>query len=423
MSANTSGYKAAVCIFLYGGNQSAGGWVIPVTAAKRAEYANTRGALAVPSANVLPLNGTASDGNQYGLNRSPELQALWNAGKAAIICNVGTLIRPTNAAAYKAGSAILPPQLYSHFNQQQQWMTAYSSSGGTVGWGGRLADQLISEGYKPNLSTVISAGSGGNQQCFGTGNKTSTYVLGTNGATAINTIGQNNAAANTLNTFFTMAANDSSVFVQAYGAIAESSISKVGIVSAALKAANTFSTATFSDSPVGGSLGSQLQVVAKLIKAQANIGDARQLFFVSCGGFDTHNGELNQQASLLPYISGQIQQFHNALVESGQNNNVVVFTNSEFGRTLVPNNDGSDHGWGGHSMVIGDMVKGGYYGTMPSLVSNGPDDADGTGRLVPTTSVDQYAATIANWLGADATLMNTLFPDLQNFSPPLLGFL
>jgi uncharacterized protein (DUF1501 family) len=154
--------------------------------------------------------------------------------------------------------------------------------------------------------------------------------------------------------------------------------------------------------------------VARCIKAKSQIGDARQIFFVALGGFDTHNGELGAQASLLQILSKNIKTFWDEMNVQGQQNNVTVFTASDFGRSLGSNGDGSDHGWGGHAMVVGGAVKPGFYGSMPDLAIGGANDM-GNGRIVPTTSTDQYAATLAKWFGVADADLDTLFPNLTNF--------
>jgi uncharacterized protein (DUF1501 family) len=194
------------------------------------------------------------------------------------------------------------------------------------------------------------------------------------------------------------------------------------LVNNALGAAGDVAT-PFPSFPGDSGLGSQLHEVARCIKAHTQIGDNRQIFFVQLGGFDTHNGELASQASLLNILSKNLNAFWTAMGEVGMQNNVTVFTASDFGRSLGSNGDGSDHAWGNHHLVLGGAVKGGYYGTMPNLTVEGPDDI-GAGRIVPTTSTDQYAATLANWFGVADTNLNAIFPNLANFGARRnLGFL
>jgi uncharacterized protein (DUF1501 family) len=211
--------------------------------------------------------------------------------------------------------------------------------------------------------------------------------------------------------------------VSQYAGIETNAAAKVNLVNAALSSAGDLATVFPAAGANDWSLSQQLHEVARVIKAHSQIGDSRQIFFVEIGGFDTHNGELATQQQLLRYVSSYLSAFNTAMKEINMQNNVTTFTMSDFGRTLSSNGNGSDHGWGGHQIVMGGAVKGGaYYGTMPSLVLGGADDFGG-GRIVPTTSCDQFAATLARWFGVSATQLPALFPNVANFASPWLGFL
>jgi uncharacterized protein (DUF1501 family) len=422
-TADTSGYKALVCVFLYGGNSSYN-WVVPTSNAKYAEYAQARTNLALAQNSLLPLKGTASDGNSYGLHPNcPELQSLFNAGNAAVICNVGTLVQPITKVQALADSTNVPPQLFSHVDQQTQWMTSYAQSPERYGWAGRVADLYASQGATANLSFNIDVGGSNYWQ---EGKLTNPYVLGVSGAPVQFVTGnasyRNGAREQAALALLSQAAADPNLLVQGYASVQQNAASKVGIVNNAFAAAGDLTT-QFPTYNGDSGLGAQLHEVARCIKARSQIGDARQMFFVQLSGFDTHNNELAVQAPLLKILSANLNTFYAALTEIGVQNNVVTFTNSDFARTLSSNGNGADHAWGGHSMVMGGAVQGAkYYGTMPSLVINGADDV-GTGRLVPTTSTDQYSATLAQWFGVAPSDLTTIFPNLVNFSKPTLGFL
>jgi uncharacterized protein (DUF1501 family) len=424
-AASTNGYKALVCLYMNGGNDGFN-WLVPITSAAHATYANSRTNLAIGASAPLALNGTASDGNTYGIHPScPDLKTLFNNGKAAFVCNVGPLIQPTTLAQAQAGSVALPPQLFSHVDQATEWMTAYPQSPNRYGWAGRIADVLTAQGTSANLAFNIDVG--GTNYWQG-GQTTNPYVLGVSGAPVTNIFGnqyyRGGARGTMAKTLLNLGEGDSNLLVAEHSAIWQNAINKVAMVNSALAAAGDLTTAFPAAATAGNdwNLSQQLHEVARVIKAQSQIGDARQIFFVQMGGFDTHNSELTTQSQLLGWVSQYVNVFYNAMIELGQQNNVTLFTMSDFGRTLQANSDGADHGWGNHQMIVGGAVKGGYYGQMPSWALGGANDF-GLGRMVPTTSCDQYAATMASWFGLSASDLASVFPNLSNFSSSNLGFL
>jgi uncharacterized protein (DUF1501 family) len=424
MAATFTDYKALVCVLLNGGNNSFN-WVVPTGNAAYASYAKSRTNLALAQNVLLPLLGTASDGNTYGLHPScPELQSLFNQGDVAVVCNVGTLVQPTTAIQAKAGAVPLPPQLFSHVDQQTEWMTAYPQSLQRYGWAGRVADLFTAQGSSANLAFNISVGGDNYWQ---DGKNTIPYTLGINGAPTLDA-GNNHYFRSGLrvqatNALIAQASSDPNPLVSQYAGIETNAASKVTLVNAALSAAGDLATVFPAAGPNDWSLSQQLHEVARVIKAHSQIGDSRQIFFVEIGGFDTHNGELATQQELLRYVSSYLSVFNTAMKEINMQNNVTAFTMSDFGRTLSSNANGSDHGWGAHHIVMGGAVKGAtFYGTMPSLVLGGADDFGG-GRIVPTTSCDQFAATLARWFGVSAAQLPAVFPNLFQFASPWLGFL
>jgi uncharacterized protein (DUF1501 family) len=423
-SADLSGYKALVCVLLAGGNNGHN-WVVPLTDAGYRLYAQGRSNLALAQSSLLALNGTAAGtGYNYGMHPScPQLQSLFNSGKAAVVCNVGTLVQPVTKAQALAGSVALPPQLFSHIDQQTQWLTGIPQSPSKLGWGGRIADLFNAQGAGVNLAYNISVNGSNYWQ---EGAQTLPYIVGTNGAPTYGVQGnpyyRQGSRAQATQALISQAASDPNLLVNAYSGVLSSAASKVSYVDKALNAAGDFNTPF--PAPLEGdwALGQQLHMVARMIKAQASINDARQMFFVQIGGFDTHNGELATQQALLGFLSKYVSAFWNAMLEINMQNNVTLFTLSDFGRTLTSNGDGADHGWGNHQMVVGGAVKGGFYGSMPNLTLGGPDDF-GLGRIIPTTSADQYAATLARWFGLSDPSLSSIFPNLANFSSSHLGFL
>ena len=420
---DVTGYKALVCVFLFGGNSSFN-WVVPTSTAAYNTYKSSRSNLALAQNSLLPLNGTASDGNTYGLHPScTELRTLFNATNAAVIANVGTLVRPATAPQARGGLVPLPPQLFSHSDQQTLWQTSIADSAERYGWAGRIADLLVDQGVMPNLATNINVGGANYLQ---EGRRSIPYVLGADGAPVMNATDngsyRNGARRNAVLQLLNQAATDENFLVREFASIQQNAADKVSFVNSAFSAAGNLTT-QFPSFAGDSNLGRQLQQVARAIKARSHLGDSRQIFFVSHGGYDTHNAELGTQQELLNQLSKNLSAFYAALTEMGVQNNVTLFTASDFGRSLGSNGDGSDHGWGGHAMVMGGAVRGGrFYGTMPSLAVNRPDD-DGSGRIIPTTSTDQYAATLARWFGVQDADLDVVFPNLKNFSARDLGFL
>lgn len=424
-SIDSSGYKALVCIYLAGGNNGFN-MVVPTTNAGYNIYKNSRSNLAIPQGDLLGLNGFASDGYAYGLHPSmPEAQGLFNAGNMAILGNVGTLVQPTSVAEAKAASVPLPRQLFSHLDQQTEWMTSLPQTTERTGWAGRIADLYVKNGYSPKLAVNISIG-GSNYWQEGT--STQPYTLGVNGAPTLDVTGQTfyrgGARAQAALDLINQGATDSNLMTAEFANIEISAASKVSTVNSAFSAAGDLST-TFPSFPgFDSNLGGQLHEVARTIKAHAGL-DSRQIFFVRLGGFDTHNNELSTQKTLLQVLSANMGAFWTAMNEIGQQDNVTLFTMSDFGRSLGSNGDGSDHAWGNHHLIMGGAVKGGkIYGQMPDLTVGGANDV-GNGRIVPTTSTDQFGATLTQWFGVgDASgQLDSVFPNLKNFSTRSLGFL
>lgn len=419
-----SGYKALVCAYLTGGNNGFN-MLVPTSNGAYGTYQTSRGNLAIAQNTLLPLNGMASDGNTYGLHPScPELQALFNAGNVAFVCNVGPLIQPTTVAQAQSGSVQLPPQLFSHIDQTNQWMTSNPLSEELFGWAGRIADLFAANGVGANLAYCVTTGGTNTWQ---SGKNTLPYVLGTGGAPSLNVIGLKGARQQVVMDLLNQAASDTNLMVSQYNAVMSSATSKVTLVSNALTAAGDFTTQFPNNPGDGGQSGdgmfdAQLHEVARVIKANQQFGDLRQIFFTQLLGFDTHNGELATQGRLLQYVSSYLNNFWNAMGEISMQDNVTIFTMSDFGRTLGSNGDGSDHAWGNHQLVLGGAVKGGYYGKMPNLKVGGPDDFS-LGRIVPTTASDQFASTIATWFGVAASDLPTVFPNVSKFATSDLGFM
>lgn len=420
-------YKALVCLFLAGGND-ANNLVIPTDAATYAAYAAGRGALALPQNAVLPITPRTNDGRTWGIHPAmTELRNLFNSGQFAVLANVGTLAYPMTKAQYTSGSVPRPSQLFSHNDQQVEWQSSIADKPFVTGWGGRLAD--LTNAFNANNRISMSITLNG-QNSFQVGKSIDQYAVGTGGAIALTGTG----TGTSVNGLRTAALNDAlamqngNLFETAFGGVTTGALGASSLVSSVITGASPF-TALFNAANNSG-LAQQLHMVARLVNAQQSLNLKRQIFFVRVGGFDLHDNQVTAgattsgaHANLLRDISLSLNAFNNALTQIGAQNQVTTFTSSDFGRTYNTNGDGSDHGWGSHHFLMGGAVQGGdIYGKMPTFEIDGPDDT-GRGRWIPTTSVDQYAGTLAKWFGVSATDMPVVLPNLGRFASSDLGFM
>jgi uncharacterized protein (DUF1501 family) len=427
-AAAATDYKALVCLFLAGGND-ANNMLVPFDAAGYAAYASAggRGALALPQSQLLGITPKTSDGRSWalhsGLNsdvagtNTTGIKSLFDAGKAAILANVGTLVVPTNKAQYNARSVPLPSQLFSHNDQQVEWQSSVPDKPFSSGWGGRLAD--LTNAFNTNNSVSMSISLNG-QNSFQVGKNVVQFAVNPGGAIALNSSlgGSASAGVRALVQNDLLAQPNANLFETAFSGITANAISDSAMLSGILSGTAPFTT-RFSTS----SLGQQLQTISRLIAAAPQLGLKRQIFFARIGGWDLHDQQLTPHATLFSDVSRNVAAFYNTTAELGLANQVTTFTASDFGRTYNTNGDGSDHGWGSHTLIVGGAVNGGdIYGRMPDLTINGPDDT-GRGRWIPTTSVDEYAATLARWFGVSATNLPVVLPNIGRFAKPDLGFL
>jgi uncharacterized protein (DUF1501 family) len=410
-------YRALVSVFLLGGND-AFNMVVPRAGAEYGVYAASRQNLALAADVLLPIAPEGGDGVAYGLH--PEmagLQQLFERGDAAVVANVGPLVQPVTRAQYLGGSAVLPPQLFSHNDQQAQWQTLRGRSRTTTGWAGRIADVLAPLTSAQQLALNVSTAG---TVAFLAGEETVQYTMGTQGATAYSALAASAAYGSARRAAFEQHIGRSfpNVHARALADVHARSLALADRVNAALAQAPVLATPF-----PAGQLAAQLRVVARMIAVRDQLAMSRQIFHVSTGGFDTHDTQNEDQPALLANVSASLAAFQAALVELGVADAVVTFTQSDFGRTLTSNGDGTDHGWGSHQLVLGGPVRGRrIYGTMPRLEIGGPDDA-GAGRIIPTQSADQYAATLARWFGVDDASLATVAPHAANFATADLGFL
>jgi len=415
LAQGTTDYKALVCIFMFGGNDS-NNMLVP-TDSRYTQYLQARSVLALPQSQLLPLQ--IGGQSIYGLHPDmPEMQGFFNNQKSlAIVANVGTLVQPTTQASYRAFMN-LPENLFSHSDQQDQWQSAQLAGTPVSGWAGKVADNVQTLNAAAQFPPILSISG---SPVFCTGISTRPFSMdpgqppGLNGFDTTAASQARYAATQQLLTF------DSGLsMVQAANAVTGQAVKFAQVLSDALKNIPPLQTLF-----PGTYLGQQLQQVAQVISARSALGVQRQIFFCAVGGFDTHADQLPQQVQLLSSVSKGMSAFYQATQELGVANQVTTFTLSEFSRTLEPgSNGGSDHAWGGHQLILGGAVKGNaLYGTFPTLALGGPDDADQNGRWIPTTALDQYAATMATWFGVSAANLPSIFPNLVNFPTSNLGFL
>jgi uncharacterized protein (DUF1501 family) len=408
-------YKALVCVFLFGGNDS-NNMVVPLSSSGYSSYQQIRSVLALPQGSLLPIAPPSA--GSFGFHpKFPEMQSLFNQKHLAVLTNVGTLVRPTTRAQFQQRQVNLPQNLFSHEDQQAQMQTAALDGNGQTGWAGRTADKIQSI-YGGTFPVIISL-AGTNIFCEGL---TARSIESSGDPTKLlSGFGSSAESQGRMSTLQSLLTFDTGVsLIQQASSITGNALQDSNALATALAAAPALATVF----PANNGLANQLKQVAQIISARSALGLQRQIFFVSIGGFDTHSDQLNAHNNLYTQLSQAMNAFYQATVEIGAASQVTSFTLSDFSRTYAPDStSGTDHAWGGHHLIMGGAVKGGdFYGTFPTLALAGPDDATNEGRWIPTTSLDQYAGTLANWFGVATADLPTIFPNLPNFSTPVLNF-
>ena len=425
-------YKALVCIFLFGANDHYN-TVIPYDIPTHTNYYNIRKGTPTPgtvydgiaigrnSLSETALSTALSDGRQMALN--PEMSALktlFENKRASILMNVGPLVVPTTRLQYDNKSVPLPPKLFSHNDQQAYWQSSFQTEGGATGWGGRAADLLLSNNTKSTLTCISINGNA----LFLSGQNAISYQMSSTGATTVNAIkgkslfGSANCAA-ALQTLITQ--QSSSPMASDYTTVTKRALDTYDGIVAAIGATASASMNALFPSSATNTLSAQLKMVARMIEQQATFGMKRQVFMVGMGGFDLHDFLATQHPPLLQKLSSAMKEFDDAMTSLGKGSQVTAFTASDFGRTLTSNGDGSDHGWGSHHFVMGGAVNGGtILGTAPEIGLTHNQQV-GSGRLLPSTAVDQLGAELAAWFGVSATDVKTVLPNAKNFDLYKLG--
>jgi uncharacterized protein (DUF1501 family) len=413
-AAPPSGYKALVCVFLFGGNDT-NNVLVPYDSNGYQNYAQIRGPLALPQNQLLQLSSLP----QFGLHGSlPEVSQLINNGTAALVANVGTLVAPTTPATV-AAQQNLPLNLFSHADQQLEWQNAAQNATVNTGWAGRMSD-LLGSSFNPSASIpMVTSVVGDSLFCDGQSTTPLSVSPGNLAGVSCGEGPQECSARQALAQSF-LSFDSGLSLVQADSVITQNAYSYASVLTETVSSIAPLSTVF----PANNPFATQLQQIAQLMQVRSAFGVNRQIFFSGVGSFDTHANQLGQQSLLLSQFSSAVSAFYQATVELGIAANVTTFTMSDFSRTLQPNsNNGSDHAWGSHHIVLGGAVRGGQlYGTYPTLALGGPDDAGMNGRWIPSISSVQYAATLASWFGVSPAQLSTIFPNLGAFSSPNLGF-
>lgn len=421
-AADTSGYRALVCIFLFGGLDSHD-LVLPYDAPSYGTYSTIRQTLlndygaARSRESLLPL--TPDNGAQFGSRRfalppeMPLLRDLFDQGRAALVGNVGPLIEPVTAEGFASGSARVPSRLFSHNDQQSTWQ-ASAPEGAQLGWGGLFADAALAAGANSGGATFTTLSTSGVGP-FLTGNVASPYQVSLSGSTGITALegsggGLGDFLAAARDRFRAEGFAGSNILARDIAAKFRTGIDANSVFDGAREAAFPLAT-SFPESP----LGAQLRAVAETVSIRSALSASRQIFFVGIGGFDTHSDQAIDLPELLVQIDGALSAFDAAMQELGLSDNVTTFTASDFGRTLTANGDGTDHGWGGHHIIMGGAVRGrNIFGDIPPAELGHPLDA-GAGRLIPSLAVEQLAEPLGRWWGLSGAEVQAALPNLGAF--------
>lgn len=410
-------YKALVCINLFGGNDQSN-TVIPRSGAAYTAYQNARPTLAVSSGSILPVSPTGFVGPELGFSPSlPGLRTLFEQGRCAVLANVGTLVEPVTRDQYRAGTKRVPRQLFSHSDQSILWEAGPSDRTSQSGWLGRIGD-LTADTFNAGSQVSLTMSIAGTTLILA-GDQTIQYQISSSGVSRVqntNSLYSSEAGGAALRQLLTK--QGTNTFENALTTISARAMSNAALVESATSGQTPLTT-TFP----GTGLGAQARMVARMIGARKALSHKRQIFVISMGGFDNHGELVKDHAARLTELDGAMSALYAATVEMGVASSVTSFTTSEFGRALQHNGRGSDHGWGGHHLIVGGAVQGRrVYGSWPTVALGGAEDA-GNGALVPTTSLDEYGATLARWFGASTAQLSTVMPNLSRFSTPNLGFL
>lgn len=412
----TGDYKALVCIFLLGGNDGFN-MVVPTSDFDYSEYAASRQNMAIAKGDLLSISPLSYGGSQYGMHpQLSQLQQLFNNGKLGVMANVGNLVEPVTKQQFDDRTKSIPEQLFSHNDQQDQWRYVDPLVQRT-GLGGRVMDLAVTNNQDPLLTGISIDG----RTNWLSSQMNLDLSIGRNGFDKYSYVAADKNWTQDRRAAFQqlLQADYQQPFVDEIKGLQSRTMELVERVGAKTDGVADFTTAK----PDGG-LASKLEMVAKLIAVREELGMERQVFYVGMGGFDTHDNHISKQQDLFTELSEAMKYFYDVTTELGVENNVTSFTSSDFGRTLTSNGDGTDHAWGNHQLVMGGAVRGGdIYGQFPSLEIDGPDDANNDGRIIPTTSVEQYMASPLRWFGLTDAELNGVMPNLSAFNANAVNYM
>lgn len=408
-------YKALVCVFLYGGNDSFN-MLVPTDNAEYQTYQQVRQNLAYSQDALLPINPLNSQAYAMGMPTAMSaVHDLFEQKKLSVVANVGPLLQPVTKIQANQDKTLLPPQLFSHNDQQNHWQSGRPQAPAFTGWAGRMAELIIDTpaGLPINLSID-------GMNLLQTGSISSPFSLNASGPEQFEALdASQDWNLNRVNAFQRMIANTPHVLEQGFKDVLNSASTNNILAASALEQAVT----TQIIYPENNGLAEQLKMVAKLASVQQQLAQNRQVFYVGFGGWDTHDNQATDHPRLLTALSEALNAFQANIEELGLGEQITTFTMSDFGRTLTSNGDGTDHGWGGHQLIMGGAVNGGQIlGNMPSLELESDDDI-GDGRIIPTLSVDEYAASLSSWFGLTENELNAIFPNLSRFNNDVPFFL
>lgn len=424
---SASDYRALVCLFMAGGNDSHN-WLVPMATSEYATYAAARGDLAWPVADLIDIGGGGqAAGRRFGVPQAlAPLQPWYDGGQAALVANVGPLEQPLTLAQYQAGLN-LPRKLFSHNDQQSTWQ-ALAPEGAATGWGGRMGDLLMALNDEPVFTAISAAGNA----VFLSGAQGVQFQVGTSGPVAVNMLANGyTGKSGTVQAVVRrrLQGRPTDALGDAYAQVLQRAIAANGSLATAL-ARSPAPVLPATPLPNGSgsttldtlSLAQQLRIVAHIIASAPALGLRRQVFMVQMGGFDTHANQMRDQPGLMAQVATSIDWFLGTLNSAGLLPGVTLFTASDFGRTLTNNGDGCDHGWGSHHLVAGGSTLGGrIHGQFPDVALKTSTDV-GSGRLLPTTSVTQLAGSLGGWMGLSRTQLGDVLPRLSTFDAlPLMG--
>lgn len=410
-------YRALVCVYLEGGMDGFS-LLVPDGDAEYAEYAASRGDLSVARSGAIPLQMRSAETAKVRLHPScAPLADLYDDGRLAFINNVGTLIEPTTKEQYENNAVRLPSQLFSHADQEIQWQQLQGQSNGTEGWGALAAQELAGQQERDYLTSVSLAGA----NYWQASSQRRPFSVRSSGL--VNYAGMSDGSEwqrPRVESFQRVAEQPySHVFMQAYADLQR----RAGDITSELGAVLADQPRPSTQVPLDNDLAAQLSMVAQMIAAHPVLGMKRQIFYVRMDGFDVHDKQNKNQPGLFTQLTDALMYFQATIDELGLSESITTFTASDFGRSLTSNGDGTDHGWGNHHMVLGSAVNGGdIYGQLPRMSTEGPD-AIRNGRVIPTLSASQYAASLLRWAGLQESSLDLVLPDLGNFSARDLGFL